>query len=69
MLVLSRKLGEKVVIGRSIVLTVVAVKGNRVRLAFDAPGHVRIRRAELTCGRQESMGSNPLDPQLLTATQ
>ena len=47
MLVLSRKPGEKVVIGNSITLTVVSVPGNKVRLAFDAPGQVRILRAEL----------------------
>lgn len=47
MLVLSRKLGEKVVIGNDITLTVVEVNGNRVRLAFDAPDDVRILRAEL----------------------
>jgi carbon storage regulator len=68
MLVLSRKPGEKVVIGSGVLVTVVAVKGNRVRLAFDAPGHVRILRAELTRGVPESMGSNPLNPESVTAT-
>jgi carbon storage regulator CsrA len=47
MLVLSRKPGEKVVIGNGITVTVVEVRGNRVRLAFDAPDQVRILRAEL----------------------
>jgi hypothetical protein len=46
MLVLSRTPGE---IGNRITLTVVEVKGNRVRLAFDAPQKVRIVRAELAC--------------------
>jgi carbon storage regulator len=46
MLVLTRKSGEKVVIG-GITLTVVAVDGGRVRLAFEAPAQVRIRRGEL----------------------
>jgi hypothetical protein len=45
MLVLSRKPGEQVVIGDGITLTVVEVRGGRVRLAFDAPDQVRIRRA------------------------
>jgi carbon storage regulator len=49
MLVLSRKPGEQVVLGNGITLTVVEVKGNRVRLAFDAPDQVRILRAELAC--------------------
>ena len=49
MLALSRKAGEQVVIGNGITLTVVEVRGNRVRLAFDAPDQVRILRAELAC--------------------
>jgi len=47
MLVLSRKPGETVVIGGGITVTVVCVIGTKVRLAFDAPDHVRILRAEL----------------------
>jgi carbon storage regulator len=47
MLALSRKRGEKVVIGDGVTLTVVEVRGDRVRLAFDAPDQVRILRAEL----------------------
>lgn len=49
MLVLTRKAGEKVVIGNGITVTVVEVQGNRVRLAFDAPDQVRILRGELAC--------------------
>jgi carbon storage regulator len=59
MLVLSRRLGEQVVLGNGITLTVVEVKGNRVRLAFDAPDQVRILRAELACRQGE-----PLDADL-----
>jgi len=51
MLVLSRKPGEKVVIGGGITVTVVSVLGNQVRLAIDAPDQVRILRAELLAGR------------------
>jgi carbon storage regulator len=47
MLVLSRKPGEKVVIGGGITVTVVSVSGNKVRIGIDAPGQVRILRAEL----------------------
>ena len=53
MLALSRKPGEKVVIGNGITLTVAEVKGGRVRLAFDAPDRVRILRAELACRQGE----------------
>ena len=47
MLILSRKLGEQVVIGDKVYVTVVAVRGNQVRLGFSAPEEVSIRREEL----------------------
>jgi carbon storage regulator len=47
MLVLSRKIGETIHIGDEVRLTVVAVQGNRVRLAFEAPPDVVILRGEL----------------------
>jgi carbon storage regulator len=56
MLVLSRKLGEKIVIAGDIVVTVVEVRGDRVKLAFEAPAAVPIHRSELhdRIQRQES---------------
>jgi carbon storage regulator len=47
MLVLSRKLGEKVLIGDEVTLTVVNITGNRVQIGIEAPGTVRILRGEL----------------------
>ncbi|MDF2500952.1 MAG: hypothetical protein K0Q77_1666 [Anaerosporomusa subterranea] len=47
MLALTRKPGERIVIGNDIVLTVVEVKGETVRLAIDAPRSVSIFRGEL----------------------
>ncbi|MBM4071857.1 MAG: carbon storage regulator [Planctomycetes bacterium] len=47
MLVLSRKVGEKILIGNDIVVTVVAIDGNRTKIALEAPDQVRILRAEL----------------------
>lgn len=47
MLVLSRKIGEKLVIGDNITVVVSRVAGNRVMLAIDAPHDVRIIRGEL----------------------
>lgn len=46
MLVLSRKLGEKIIIGDGIELMVVAVNGNRVKLGIAAPNDCRIVRSE-----------------------
>ena len=47
MLVLSRKAGEQVIIGQQIVVTVLAVRGSRVKLGFLGPGEVLIERAEI----------------------
>jgi carbon storage regulator len=47
MLVLHRKIGEKLVIGEDIVVTVVKVQGKQVRLGIEAPLSVSIRRKEL----------------------
>jgi carbon storage regulator len=49
MLVLTRKPGEQLVIDNNIVITVVEVRGNRVRISIDAPEDVRILRGELAC--------------------
>ena len=47
MLVLSRKIGEKIHVGNDITIEVRRVAGNRVTLAVDAPRSVRILRGEL----------------------
>lgn len=47
MLVLTRKIGEKIQIGDGITVTVLDVKGARVRIGIDAPDSVRIVRGEL----------------------
>jgi len=47
MLVLSRKIGEKLVIGDNVTVVVSRVAGNRVTLGIEAPTDVRIIRGEL----------------------
>ena len=47
MLVLSRKLNEKIVIDGNIVVTIVKVDRNTVRLGIEAPREVQVRREEL----------------------
>ncbi len=47
MLVLSRKIGEKLIIGDNITVVVSRVAGNRVTLGIEAPNDVRVIRGEL----------------------
>lgn len=47
MLVLTRKLGEQVAIGRDITVTVLSVKNGRVKLGFQGPAEVPIHREEV----------------------
>jgi carbon storage regulator len=47
MLVLSRKLGEKIVIGDNIVITVVKIDRNQIRIGIEAPQNVPVYREEI----------------------
>jgi carbon storage regulator len=47
MLVLTRKQGEKILIGDDIVITVLDVRGDSIRLGVDAPRGISIQRAEI----------------------
>lgn len=47
MLVLSRKVGERLVIGGNITVVISRVAGNRVTIGIEAPDDVRIVRGEL----------------------
>ena len=46
MLVLSRKIGESIIIGEGVVVKVLEVKGRYVRLGMEAPASVSIRRPD-----------------------
>lgn len=47
MLVLNRKCGERIVIGGNIQVTVLEVRGDRVKLGFTGPAEVPIHREEI----------------------
>jgi carbon storage regulator len=55
MLVLSRREGEKIRLGDSIVVTVVKVAGDRVRLGIEAPSDVLVLRGELSPHKAEPL--------------
>ena len=47
MLVLSRKVGESIAVDDRITITVIALKGNQVKLGIDAPAETKIYRQEI----------------------
>jgi carbon storage regulator len=47
MLVLSRKKNEQIIVGDDIIITVVEVRGDRVRLGIEAPQEISIHRIEV----------------------
>lgn len=60
MLVLSRKKNESIKIDENITITVVEVKGDRVRLGIEAPKHIRIMRSEVP------LDESPTQPEVKT---
>ena len=47
MLILTRRVGETVVIGNDVTVTVLGVKGNQVRIGVNAPKSISVHREEI----------------------
>jgi carbon storage regulator CsrA len=66
MLVLSRKKNESVVIGDGITITVVEIRGDKVRLGIVSPPEVPVHRQEIYelihCPREEAPAAAPVQP-------
>ena len=47
MLILTRRIGEKIVIGDDVTITILGVKGKQVRVGIEAPREVQVHREEI----------------------
>ena len=71
MLVLSRQRDESIMIGDNVVVTIVDIRGDKVRLGIDAPSEIPVHRREVyeAIQRENSAASRmePIDTQSLAA--
>jgi carbon storage regulator len=68
MLVLSRRVGESIVVGDDVVITVLEQRGDVVRIGVDAPRSVQVRRLELLAQLEETnRAAAPPDPDAVAA--
>ena len=64
MLVLSRKVGERILLGEKIKITVVRVSGGGVRLGIEAPADVAVVREEVAQGETPGSSTESMDNSL-----
>lgn len=60
MLILTRRVGETLMIGEDVTVTVLGVKGNQVRIGVNAPRDVAVHREEIFERIRLEQGGNPL---------
>ena len=61
MLILTRRVGEALMIGDEVAVTILGIKGNQVRIGVRAPKHVTVHREEIYERIQAEEGKEPPD--------